>query len=107
LNRRGFLKFFSAAAVTAVGVDLGQLLLPEKTYFLPPVGGWHKEGLLFVPSLWSDEILATFHKELVFADVIRREYNKHIRNDLKFMAGDSWPNYSIKIHAPSSRLVHV
>lgn len=40
MNRRGFLGFAATAAGLLV---VPELLLPRKTFFLPPAGGW-REG---------------------------------------------------------------
>jgi len=37
LNRRGFLKLLTPAAAILVAPEL---LIPRKTFFLPPAGGW-------------------------------------------------------------------
>lgn len=38
MNRRGFLKFLAPAAALIVAPEL---LIPKRTFFLPPAGGWH------------------------------------------------------------------
>jgi hypothetical protein len=43
LTRRGFLKYL---AVGAAGVLVPELIARERTYFLPPAGGWNS-GLHF------------------------------------------------------------
>lgn len=41
MNRRHFLQTIGAvAAVTAAGIELVQLAVPKRTFFLPPVIGW-------------------------------------------------------------------
>lgn len=42
MNRRGFLALLAPAAALIVAPEL---LLPKRTFFLPPVGGWGDTGL--------------------------------------------------------------
>lgn len=42
MNRRGFLSLLAPAAALIVAPEL---LLPKRTFFLPPVGGWGDTGL--------------------------------------------------------------
>jgi hypothetical protein len=80
MNRRGFLGLLAgAAAAGVVGIDLEELLAPARTYFLPPVstpvatgviGSY--EGVRFIPSLWSAEILRVYKNDLVLASNLNR-----------------------------------
>jgi hypothetical protein len=92
VNRRGFLSFLSAAA-TAPLVPVPELLLPTRTIFLPPVGGWRGNGLLSI-DLIAKEALRFFHQEMEFMATINRDY------DASFGRGDQWPSSVIKAHRP-------
>lgn len=41
ITRRGFLSLLAPAAAL---IAAPELLLPKRTFFLPPVGGWSKSG---------------------------------------------------------------
>lgn len=44
MNRRGFLSLLAPAAALIVAPEL---LLPKRTFFLPPVGGWRDDYAAF------------------------------------------------------------
>jgi hypothetical protein len=58
-SRRGFMAMLAAGAILAPG-----LLIPRRTFFLPPIGGWgaHPLASLMIPSevtpLWAEELAA-------------------------------------------------
>lgn len=49
MNRRGFLQGLVGAAAIAATPALAEALLPKRTVFLPPKGGWPQYG---VPKLY-------------------------------------------------------
>jgi hypothetical protein len=47
MNRRGFFGLVAASAAVVVAPELAELLVPRRTIFLPPAGGWlSSRGLL-------------------------------------------------------------
>lgn len=52
MNRRGFLTLLAPAAALIVAPEL---LIPRKSFFLPPVGGWHG-------NMTATEVLNRMHK---------------------------------------------
>jgi hypothetical protein len=47
MNRRGFFGLLAASAAVVASPELAELLLPKRTIFLPPSGGWlSSRGLL-------------------------------------------------------------
>ena len=86
MNRRGFLQLLGAAgAIAATGLSLEELLAPEKTIFLPPatiVPAYENIAItydrnMFIPSLWSNEILAAYRNSIVFSTRLTSEWNKY------------------------------
>jgi hypothetical protein len=86
MNRRGFLQLLGAAgAIAATGLSLEELLAPEKTIFLPapqelalaPAVIEIGDTNLFIPSLWSNEILAACRNSIVLSTRITSEWNKY------------------------------
>ena len=62
MNRRGFLRLLAnASAVLAAG----EFLLPQRTIFLPPVGGWAC-GKLTITDI-TNRALAVLHDNVRFA----------------------------------------
>ena len=64
MNRRSFLSLIGAATTLSVGgIALIDVLAPrEKTFFLPPDGGWHHRGQVLWHGWdvknWSPQIIA-------------------------------------------------
>lgn len=78
MNRRAFLKFLGIGTATAaVGIDLLEFLVPERTYFLPPTAGWviRPGNQLLTPIEITNLALQSLEKELVFAYGPHREYD--------------------------------
>lgn len=50
MNRRGFLGLVAAAVPALI---LPELLVPKRTFFLPPAGGWAQPSLA---SMWLDYV---------------------------------------------------
>lgn len=84
MNRRHFFGLFAGAAATAIAVPELELLVPSRTIFLPPVGGWRSGNPLLTAQAIARELLAVFEANLVFAGEIDREY------DPAFLAGSQW-----------------
>jgi hypothetical protein len=88
MNRRDFLQLLGAAgAMAATGLSLEELLAPEKTIFLPSTqiitntydfAITEMPANLFIPSLWSNEILAVYKNNLVLANLINGKYIQHV-----------------------------
>lgn len=69
MNRRGFLSVVAqAVAAGLILPDLAkELILPERTIVLPPVGGWPAGNQLLSVNFIINEILRTLDRQLVFA----------------------------------------
>lgn len=57
MNRRGFLKFLAPAAALIVAPEI---LIPRKTFFLPPAGGW-RDHMTATEVLARNAAYAQFH----------------------------------------------
>lgn len=53
MNRRGFLGLVAAAVPALI---LPELLLPKRTFFLPPAGGWAQPSLAEMWLNWAEDI---------------------------------------------------
>jgi hypothetical protein len=58
--------------MAVTGLSLEELLAPERTIFLPSVE--IVAPSLFIPSLWSNEILEVYKHNLVLANLLNRKY---------------------------------
>jgi hypothetical protein len=70
ISRRGFLQGLLAAAPAALIVP--ELLIPTRTIFLPPAGGW-------VASEWSVSSLGGYLYSQHLANVLRRQVQPLVR----------------------------
>lgn len=73
MNRRGFFGLFAGATAAAIALPNFELLLPKRTIFLPPAGGWMFGP--FTPHLIAREMLISIEQHLQFAANVDREYN--------------------------------
>lgn len=82
MNRRGFFGLLGAAVIAPL-VPVPDLLLPTRTIFLPPRGGWiaRSGNQLLTPELFARELLVIFETQIQLMDRINREY------DQSFLAG--------------------
>lgn len=67
MNRRGFLSFLGAAAVVPL-VPVPELLLPTRTIFLPPRGGWLGRNQLFTATYIANEALRILHENVRYTE---------------------------------------
>lgn len=75
MNRRGFFGLFAAAAATAIAAPELELLVPTRTIFLPPAGGWIGRGnQLLTIKMISEEMMCVFSRNMEFMSEIDREY---------------------------------
>lgn len=95
ISRRGFfgLVGLGAAAIVAPELVIPELWKPERTFFLPPLGGWRGGNTLMTTAYYTREAIRILSRELTFAAKVNYEH------DLAFMTGDRWPE-TITIQRP-------
>jgi hypothetical protein len=72
MNRRGFFGLLGAAAAAAIAVPELELLVPKRTIFLPPAGGWALRGnQLLTIAMISREALRVLTMTIEVADLQR------------------------------------
>lgn len=101
MNRRGFFGLFTAGTAVAINPALAELLVPKRTIFLPPAGGWLGGNRLLTVDALVKDLLATFeqamHESNQLAEQVNREY------DESFYRGDQWSaddRYSVVLSNP-------
>lgn len=80
MNRRGFFGLLGAAAATVALPEL-ELLVPKRTIFLPPKGGWVRGNQLLTIDMIAKEALRVFTVNLELMATINREYSLEFSND--------------------------
>lgn len=89
MNRRNLLKLLAGSVAT---LAVGELLLPKRTIFLPPRGGWRPwDGQLagwedwkrapFIYGMYFDDVAEPFPPWLYSPPMPDRYMNAHIRFD--------------------------
>jgi hypothetical protein len=77
MNRRGFFSLIGGAAVAAIALPELELLVPTRTIFLPPAGGWIGRGnQLFTIKMISEEAMRVLSQNMEFMSEIDREYDR-------------------------------
>lgn len=89
MNRRGFLSFLGAAAVAPL-VSVPELLLPTKTIFLPPAGGWLSGRYDVRIDVGPHE---RYSNRLLTPDEMSREIATSIE---EFLSGSQWSADDVK-----------
>ncbi len=74
MNRRGFFGLLAGAAATAIALPELELLIPKRTIFLPPIGGWMRGNLLLTPAMIANEALRVLSMNIEFMSSITREH---------------------------------
>lgn len=74
MNRRGFLELLASAATVPL-VPMPELLMPTRTIFLPPRGGWVGGCNLLSMELIMREAIRVLHQDIEFAAQINRVYD--------------------------------
>lgn len=85
MNRRGFFSALAgAAAGVIVGPELAELLVPKRTIFLPPAGGWIGGNRLVSLDELSREMVSMMDQVIEASKRIDHDY------DVAFIDGDLW-----------------
>lgn len=98
MNRRGFFGLLGAAAATVIAPELAELLVPTRTIFLPPAGGWIGRGnQLLTIEMIQAEALRILEMDLTQAFRVHRAY------DPSFAAGNRTATINIRKPPPYHR----
>jgi hypothetical protein len=80
MNRRGFFGLLAGATAAAIALPEIELLVPKRTIFLPPAGGWIGRGnqLLTIKYI-AEEAIRALHANMEFMAMIDLEYDPSFR----------------------------
>lgn len=93
MNRRGFLSLLAPAAAL---IAVPELLIPKRSFFLPPAGGWnfrYPPKKFWGPSLLEVGDIITIEgirARFLIASVAQAENIKLAAADLEYYRGDTW-----------------
>jgi hypothetical protein len=67
MNRRGFFGLLAGAAAATIALPDIELLVPKRTIFLPPAGGWVRGNQLLTVKYIAEEALRVLTMNIEFA----------------------------------------